>query len=670
MQKIHFVKQLIVLTIICLVMTSTADARKRNKRPPVRFLPLSNEILDVSVELKSKDTGREFEGWGVLSAGATSVFLRDYPEPYRSDILDYLFKPKYGLCIQHLKVEIGSGMDSTCRSEPSHVITPEELKNPVPRGYEFWLAAEARKRNPDIMLGALPWGTPYWTKGYKTKEAADWVVTFLDVAKKHYGLDFQYVGGIRNETLSIKAGAFEASFDFIKNHLRPSLDKAGYNDVKIQVADWYLGKDSWPVIDKVMSDPELMKIIDVVGFHYPVGHRETIRTEKVSIPEKYLATGKRVWASEDYSIRGGSFYAGHNYLGKMIRQYAELRMTKSIAWAPFTSMPRGFMWDDVGFLDASNCWNGFYKPFPAMWCQAHLTQFVDPGWKYMDSAIKSTGYRQECQYMVLKAPDGKDWSLIAVTGAKKAALTVTIDKDMNGDEIFVWKSDTNEQMIQLESIKPEGNVFKLTLDGNSIYSLTTTTGQQKPAPPNAVPSEVPGGPWKDDLKSYKVHDKVKYWGDYEGTFEIAEFEGQNVIRQMVPHVGVRWHKGPHGGCIALYGGCDQGARFKIKAEVRIQGGYAAIGGRNTNNGQVKLSLDRNGNWSLGGSGLGQSGKIENFDPDKWHSLELDFGRSPARCLVDGEVVFEGSVRATGLTIALMSSYHHNMFRNLEVVPAR
>jgi len=46
----------------------------------------------------------------VLSAGVTSVFLRDYPEPYRSDILDYLFKPKFGLSIQHLKVEIGSSV--------------------------------------------------------------------------------------------------------------------------------------------------------------------------------------------------------------------------------------------------------------------------------------------------------------------------------------------------------------------------------------------------------------------------------------------------------------------------------------------------------------------------------------------------------------------------------
>lgn len=48
-----------------------------------------------------------FEGYGSLSAGASSRLLYDYPEPYRSDILDYLFKPNFGVNIHHLKVEIG-----------------------------------------------------------------------------------------------------------------------------------------------------------------------------------------------------------------------------------------------------------------------------------------------------------------------------------------------------------------------------------------------------------------------------------------------------------------------------------------------------------------------------------------------------------------------------------
>ena len=56
----------------------------------------------------SAGPGRTFHGIGGLSGGgATSVLLRDYPEPQRSQILDYLFKPNFGASLQILKVEIG-----------------------------------------------------------------------------------------------------------------------------------------------------------------------------------------------------------------------------------------------------------------------------------------------------------------------------------------------------------------------------------------------------------------------------------------------------------------------------------------------------------------------------------------------------------------------------------
>ena len=74
----------------------------------------------VSAQLPSKDVvldgaspGRIYDGIGAASAGASSRLLIDYPEPYRSQILDYLFKPNYGAALQHLKVEIGADVNST-----------------------------------------------------------------------------------------------------------------------------------------------------------------------------------------------------------------------------------------------------------------------------------------------------------------------------------------------------------------------------------------------------------------------------------------------------------------------------------------------------------------------------------------------------------------------------
>ena len=65
--------------------------------------------VETSISISGTDAGRVFEGIGVVSAGGNTNLLMDYPEPYRSDILDYLFKPKFGAGFQHLKVEIGGG---------------------------------------------------------------------------------------------------------------------------------------------------------------------------------------------------------------------------------------------------------------------------------------------------------------------------------------------------------------------------------------------------------------------------------------------------------------------------------------------------------------------------------------------------------------------------------
>jgi len=89
------------------------------------------------IQLNPASSGRVFEGIGAVSVGASTRLLVDYPEPQRAEILDCLFKPKSGAGFQHLKVEIGSGENSTCGSGLSLVITREELADPKPRGYEL-----------------------------------------------------------------------------------------------------------------------------------------------------------------------------------------------------------------------------------------------------------------------------------------------------------------------------------------------------------------------------------------------------------------------------------------------------------------------------------------------------------------------------------------------------
>ena len=77
-----------------------------------------------TIVIDQQGGGRVFDGVGAISGGGgNSRLLIDYPEPTRSQILDYLFKPNYGASLQILKVEIGADMDSTDGSEASHMHT-------------------------------------------------------------------------------------------------------------------------------------------------------------------------------------------------------------------------------------------------------------------------------------------------------------------------------------------------------------------------------------------------------------------------------------------------------------------------------------------------------------------------------------------------------------------
>ena len=148
----------------------------------------------VVIKLDGRDKGRVFEGIGAVSAGASSRLLIDYPEPQRTEILDYLFKPNYGAALQHLKVEVGSDVNSTDGSEPSHMRSRDD--HDYTRGYEWWLMEEARKRNPAIELDVLPWGAPGWIGGGRlySNEMANYMADFQAGAKRFRGLDISYVG--------------------------------------------------------------------------------------------------------------------------------------------------------------------------------------------------------------------------------------------------------------------------------------------------------------------------------------------------------------------------------------------------------------------------------------------------------------------------------------------
>lgn len=104
--------------------------------PPAHVAPIPSAAQVV--QLKGDAGGKRFDGIGIVNGGgATSVLLKDYPEPQRSQILDLVFKPKFGASVSALLVEIPGDGNSIQGSMPSHMHTREDLN--YSRGYTWWI---------------------------------------------------------------------------------------------------------------------------------------------------------------------------------------------------------------------------------------------------------------------------------------------------------------------------------------------------------------------------------------------------------------------------------------------------------------------------------------------------------------------------------------------------
>lgn len=58
-------------------------------------------------------------------------------------------------------------------------------------------------------------------------------------------------------------------------------------------------------------------------------------------------------------------------------------------------------------------------------------------------------------------------------------LQFKIGGGLSAKELCVWRSNAEEQFIRQPGIKPVDGAFTVRLEPDSIYSLSTTTGQRK-----------------------------------------------------------------------------------------------------------------------------------------------------------------------------------------------
>jgi len=632
---------------------------------------VQGQVKNVVIDGSSK--GRNFDGVGALSAGASSRLLIDYQEPYRSQILDYLFKPGYGAALQHLKVEIGGDVNSTDGSEPSHMRTPAD--HDYARGYEWWLIQEARKRNPQIILDTLPWGAPGWIghANYYSPDMARYVADFLENAKKQYGLDIAYTG-VWNEK------RFDAAY--VKELHR--VLKERHIATKIVCCDEYPreGLGQWDIVDAMHDDPVLKAAVDAVGVHYS-------RVDgKYTTPDSARSLGKPLWSSEDQPNSGAGpivsrdWPVGGRILARLLNlNYLEGGFTKTEIWSPVTSYYDILAAPNSGLMYANTPWSGYYNVQGAIWATAHTTQFAQPGWKYLDSS--SGRMPEQGSYVTLKSPNGKDWSIVLETIDAKQAQQVTfeIKGGLSPKTVHIWETNGQKLFEHVADVTPQHNKFQYKFASDSLYSLTTTTGQGKGAAQPPAPSPFPN-PYIEDFESTELQRASRFLSDQNGAFEVGPCmqRAGRCLDQVIVNKPIPW--GPQPDPFTLAGDASW-SDYQIACDVLIVNGPVTLIGRIDSadvfrdgnavwpSGYV-LSIHPDGAWALSSAAYNVVSRTlalgnMTLSADKWHRVVLKFHGQQITVSIDGNQIaaVTDSAHDRGM-FGLGTGWNRGQFDNLAV----
>ncbi|XP_077179527.1 galactocerebrosidase isoform X2 [Paroedura picta] len=602
----------------------------------------------------AKGLAREFDGIGAVSGGgATSRLLVDYEEPYRSEILDYLFKPNCGAALQILKVEIGGDAQSTDGTEASHM--HYENDENYFRGYEWWLMKEAKKRNPNIKLIGLPWAFPGWIgKGenwpYDHPDVtAYYIVSWILGAKRFHDLDIDYIGIWNERTFNSK---------YIKV-LRKTMDRVGKKNIGIIAAD-----GDWDIVKSMVVDPYLNDAVEIVGAHYP-GTK--------TMPSALL-TKKKLWASEDYSTFNNEVGAG--CWARILNQnYVNGHMTSTIAWNLVASYYEELPFGRCGLMTAQEPWSGHYSVDPPIWITAHTTQFTQPGWHYLmvDGHLEGGG-----SYVALT--DGKGNLTIIIetmTYSHSACIRPPLSPYslspqkatfyFNGsfshlEALQVWYSklefkSANSTLFQsLGSKKICDGMLTLNLDQDEVYTLTTLTTGRKSRfrdPPRSQPFP---STYKDDFNVRNPpFSEAPYFSDQTGVFEYfvnTSDPGEHVftLRQVVNQRPVTWVSDAEN-TISIIGNYKW-VNLTLSCDVYIESnqGGAFIAGR-VDKGGIYISdaegvffwVFPDGTYRVTGDLYGQKVLMKGLSgvrAESWHRLTLTLRGTTASGMLNGYPLWE------------------------------
>ena len=687
----------------------------------------SAEVLsrDIVIDGSKANTAENYlyRGAGMVTGNNSSRLLIDYktenPDAYWK-ILNYLFGEK-GLAISHLKIEMGSDINSSSGTEPA-VMRSEDEKADVTRGAGYQLAADAKTINPDLTLDMLWWSEPLWVTNAADVYAAryKWYKETLAAAYETYGLQFDYVSATQNER--------SADNDWIK-YLSKSLKAESdcpydYSKIKIVAGEEVC---SWWAAESMLSDPELMEAVDVVGSHYTSWSTESAQR----LAAEY---GKELWFSEAstsmvYSEGTHLYDATGSGLGDLngildianryITMYAGGKMTMCEYQPVVSAYYDGVTYYYKQFIQASDPWSGYYQLDNGFFMQMHFSQFIKKGWAFVDDACYGDGVAGGDGHAIVDAVYSYVTATDTATDDYSTVITNTTDDDIvynftvtnldkASSEVYVWETrgpdsadgEFNENYFKnVQTLAPTDNgdgsySYSVTLKPDSLVTVSTVKLDYSEADyenPTAADRTVLALPYADDYEYEGYAEDYlssrgyapRYTTDQGGAFEVqTDADGNNYLMQIItPETKANeWGGTPNP---TTNFGDDRWSDYSVSADVRLtasgspDSNYAGVGlryalGTNGDSG-YRIQLHESGKWSLlkNGSTL-ESGTVADINTAEWNNLKIEAVDNVIKAYVNGSLVTEYTADVDSIfnsgRAAFFSSYNQNCFDNLLAEP--
>lgn len=678
-------------------------------------------VSGVSV---SENPAAVWRGLGFVTGNGSSRLLTDYkykhPDVYET-LLQLLFGKGCSAGLSHLKIELGADINSSSGTEPCTMRSAAERAD-VTRGAGFMLAADAKKVNPELTLDLLRWGEPHWVtaafaEGQEAGFAAryHWYHETLKAAYETYGLVFDFISPDSNECEQ----ADTAWLIYFAEHLKQETDAPyDFSMIKLAASDEV---GSQTISDEMLKNERLRNAIDVIGLHYTTktNHSTALLHEQF---------GKEIWYSEGIapcsipalSVRtDGCGLAGNNgpidVANRIINSYANGNMVMYEFQPAVNAYYDGACYSPKQLITANTPWCGHYSVDVGFWLAMHFTRFVQPGWRYVDSACAGDGEEDHAVWntthncMALVSPDRKHLTMHLTNDseAPRSYLVVVRNLPELPKSLYCVETAGNDdaaaidenwfhvvQQIRLRTIDGEA-AFPVVVRAHSILTITSMdisdicgTAELETMVPEKSRLSLPYTEQFDyDGDMLRARGGAPlYTTDQGGAFEVVCDEGGNYLEQKITK-GIlptdwRFRGTPEP---LTYLGDDLWANYQAIAEAEFadeaMDNYIGVGVRcnsavtcpETSACGFALRLYADGRWELRYmDDVLEEGTVPDFQYGMRHKLGISAVGTLLLCFADGhslhEVKLDNQPIVRSGRMTLQSAYYRNRFYSVTAEP--